>query len=144
MDEANNPIRGLIAVLGGLLVLFVLSQVMELVLVRTAAQQPLKDLGEYMAVRNRTGVLAGLVASQVVAALLAGYMSAKLAGSAELLHAGIAAALQTVLFAWGFTSSETAPLTPVWMRWAIILVTAPAMLVGAMVRAKARALQETT
>ena len=142
--DPNNPMRSVIAVLGGMLVLFVLSQVMELVLVRTAAQQPLENLGEYIAVRNRTGVQAGLVASQVVAALLAGYMSAKLARSAELTHAGVAAGLQTVLFLWGFTSGETAPLTPVWMRWAIILVTAPAMLVGAMVRAKARVLQETT
>ena len=142
--DPNNPMRSVIAVLGGMLVLFVLSQVMELVLVRTAAQQPLLNLDEYMAVRNRTGVQAGLVASQIVAALLAGYMSAKLARAAELTHAGVAAGLQTVLFLWGFTSGEIAPLTPVWMRWAIILVTAPAMLVGAMVRARARVLQETT
>jgi hypothetical protein len=139
---AINPLRSAVAVLGGLLMLFVLGQILELVLVRTAASAPLQNIEEYMAVRSRPAVLGGLVASQVVASLLAGYMTAKVAGVAEMAHAALAAALQTILFTWGFTVGENADLTPVWMRMAIVLVTAPAMLAGASVRAKARILQE--
>jgi hypothetical protein len=135
-----NPVRSVIAVLGGMLLLFMLSQILELVLVRTAAAAPLQNIEEYMAVRGRSGVLIGLLVSQVVAALLAGYTTAKVAAVAEMAHAALAAALQTILFTWGFTMGENASLTPVWMRIAIVLVTAPAMLAGASVRAKARRL----
>jgi hypothetical protein len=140
--QTLNPMRSLVAVLGGLLMLFVLTQVLELVLVRTAAAGPLENMEQYLAVRGRTGVLVGLLASQAVASLLAGYTTAKVAGLAELTHAGIAAALQTALFAWGFTVGENASLSPVWMRVATVVVTAPAMLAGASVRAKARVFQE--
>jgi hypothetical protein len=140
--QTLNPVRSLVAVLGGLLMLFALTQVLELVLVRTAAAAPLENMEQYLAVRNRTGVLVGLLASQLVASLLAGYTAAKVAGLAELTHAGIAAALQTALFAWGFTVGESASLSPVWMRVATVVVTAPAMLAGASVRAKARVFQE--
>jgi hypothetical protein len=140
--QTLNPMRSLVAVLGGLLMLFVLTQVLELVLVRTAAAGPLENMEQYLAVRGRTVVLAGLLASQAVASLLAGYMTAKVAGSAELTHAGIAAALQTALFAWGFTVGENASLSPVWVRVATVVITAPAMLAGASVRAKARVFQE--
>jgi Na+/pantothenate symporter len=139
-----NPMRSLVAVLGGLLVLFVIGQVLELVIVRSAAAAPLENIDQYLAVRGRTGVLLGLLASQVVAALLAGYMTAKVAGVAELTHAAMAAAMQTALLVWGFTVGENAGLTPVWMRVATVVVTAPAMFAGASVRAKARLLQETT
>lgn len=139
---ALNPLRSAVAVLGGMLMLFVLGQILELVLVRSAASAPLQNIEEYMAIRSRPGVQGGLLASQVVASLLAGYMTAKVAGIAEMAHAVVAAALQTMLFTWGFTVGENAALTPVWMRIAIVLVTAPAMLAGASVRAKARLLQE--
>ncbi len=137
-----NPMRSLVAVLGGLLVLFVIGQVLELVIVRSAAAAPLENIEQYLAVRSRTGVLLALLASQVVAALLAGYMTAKLAAVTEMTHAAMAAAMQTALLVWGFTVGANAELTPVWMRIATVVVTAPAMLVGASVRAKARVLQE--
>jgi hypothetical protein len=140
--QTLNPMRSLVAVLGGLLMLFVLTQVLELVLVRTAAAGPLANMEQYLAVRGRTGVLVGLLASQAVASLLAGYTTAKVAGAAELTHAGISAALQTALFAWGFTVGENASLSPVWVRVATVVITAPAMLAGASVRAKARVFQE--
>ena len=137
-----NPMRSLVAVLGGLLFLFMIGQILELVIVRSAAAAPLENIEQYMAVRSRTGVLIALLVSQAVAALLAGYMTAKLASVTEMTHAAMAAAMQTALLVWGFTVGENAGLTPVWMRIATVLVTAPAMLAGASVRAKARVLQE--
>ena len=63
-------------------------------------------------------------------------------GTDEYRMAATEAAMQTALLVWGFTVGENAGLTPVWMRIATVLVTAPAMLAGASVRAKARVLQE--
>lgn len=140
----QNPMRSLIGVLGGLLMLFVIGQILELVIVRGAAGASLDNIEQYLAVRSRTGVLIGLLIAQAVAALLAGYMTAKVAGAAELTHAAIAVAIQTALLVWGFTVGENAGLTPVWMRISTVAVTAPAMFMGASVRAKARVLQETT
>jgi Ca2+/Na+ antiporter len=133
-----NPMRTAIAALGGFLLLFVLGQVLEWALVNAAAGAPLQNTEAYLAVRNRNGVFAGVLASNVVAALLAGYVAAKVAGAAELSHAGLAAAL----FAWAINTGESAAITPVWMRVTMVALTAPAMLVGASVRAKARVLQE--
>lgn len=133
-----NPMRTAIAALGGFLLLFVLGQALELALVNAMAGEPLPNTEAYLAVRNRTGVFAGVLASNVVAALLAGYVTAKVAGAAELSHAGLAAAL----FTWAINTGESAAITPVWMRLAMVALTAPAMLVGASIRAKARILQE--
>jgi hypothetical protein len=133
-----NPMRTAIAALGGFLLLFVLSQSLEWALVNALAGAPLQNTEAYLAVRNRTGVLVGVLGSTAVAALLAGYVTAKVAGAAELSHAGLAAAL----FAWGINTGESAAITPMWMRVAMVALTAPAMLVGASVRAKARVLTD--
>ena len=136
--QTMNPVRNLTAVLGGFVLLFVVSQALEWVLVNAAADAPLRSPEAYLAVRNSSTVFVGVLASQAVAALLAGYTAAKVAGSAELSHAGLAAAL----FAWAINTGEGAAVIPGWMRAATVAVTVPAMLVGASVRAKARMLQE--
>lgn len=133
-----HPMRSVIAVLGGFLLLFVLSQALEWVLVNAVADTPLQSTEAYLAVRNRSGVFAGVLASQAVAALLAGYTAAKIAGAAEMSHAALAAAL----YAWGIAAGEAAAIMPVWMRVATIAITAPAMLAAASIRAKARMFQE--
>jgi hypothetical protein len=52
-------------------------------------------------------------------------------------HGALAAAVQTTALIWGFTAGEFASFTPVWMRIALVVVTGPAMLAGAWVRAQA-------
>jgi hypothetical protein len=91
----------------------------------------------YFAARNEPGMLAAKLVYNTVAGLLGGYMTAKIAGFQEMKHAGAAAAVQTAALIWGFTMSEYAAFTPAWMRIALILITGPAMMVGASVRAHA-------
>jgi hypothetical protein len=129
-----RPVRSVIAVLGGFLMLFVLGQALEWVLVNAAADAPLQSPEAYLAVRNGTRVFAGVLASQALAALLAGYVAGKAAGTAELAHAALAVAL----FAWSINTGQSAAVIPGWMRVATVLVSAPAMLFGASIRAKAR------
>jgi hypothetical protein len=136
--QTINPVRSVIAVLGGFLLLFVLGQALEWVLVNAAADTPPQTTAAYLAVRNRTGVFGGVLASQLVAALIAGYVAAKVAGVAELAHAAFAVAL----FAWSLNTGENAAVTPLWMRAATLTVTAPGMFAAATIRAKARRFQE--
>ncbi len=135
----GNPIRSIIAVLGGIGIISLVTEVLEFTLVRAAAGGPIADMTAYFAVRNRPAILAAKLAYTPLAALLGGYMTAKVAASRELPHVLAAAAIQTVALAWGFTTGEYAPFTPVWMRVALVLLTGPAMVAGGAVRARAAA-----
>ena len=132
-----NPFRSIIAVLGSIGLTSLVSEALEFTLVTAAAGGAIADLAGYFEVRNRPAILAAKLVYNSVAAILGGYITAKVAGSREMLHAGAAAALQTFALIWGFTMGEYAAFTPVWMRVALVLLTGPAMLVGASVRAKA-------
>jgi hypothetical protein len=142
VDVAVDPpvelVRSVIAVLAGIIVASVLPEMLETTLVRAAAEGPLPDLAAYFDVRNRPAVLAAKVVSSALTAVLAGYFVAKLAGSLELGHAGIAGLVQTATLAWGFAIGEYASATPLWVRAALVLATAPAMVLGASVRRRAR------
>jgi len=132
-----NPIRSVVAVLGGILLISVVVEVLEFTLVSARAGGAIADLEGYFAVRNQPVMLAAKLVYNSLAAVLGGYMIAKVAGTREMLHAAGGAVVQTIAFAWGFTAGEYAAFTPVWMRVALIALTAPAMLVGASIRARA-------
>jgi hypothetical protein len=132
-----NIIRSIMAILGGIGLISIVAELLEFTLVAAAAGGPLTDLEGYFAIRNRPSILATKLVYNSVAAVLGGYMTAKIAGRREMLHAQVAAALQTAALIWGFTIGEYAGVTPVWMRIALVLLTGPAMLVGALVRARA-------
>ena len=135
---AVSPLRSVVAVAAGLVVFRLLVTVMETALVGALSEAPITTEAEYFAVRNQPAVLAGSLAYYSVAALLAGTLLARIARRREMMHAMIAAAVLTSTLVWGFTASEYAPLTPAWLRTALVLLTGPAMLAGAAVRAKAR------
>jgi hypothetical protein len=134
---AVNPIRSIVAVLAGMGFVSILVEVLEFTLVNAVAGGSITDLAGYFAVRNRPGMLGAQLGYNAVAALLGGYLTARVAGGRELLHAGISGGLKTTALAWGFVAGEYAELTPVWMRIALILMTGPAMLAGASIRARA-------
>jgi hypothetical protein len=132
-----NPIRSFAAVLGGILLISVVAEVLEFTLVSARAGGALTDIQAYFAVRNQPVMLAAKLVYNGLAAVLGGYMIAKVAGSHEMLHAAGGALVQTVALVWGFTAGEYAAFTPVWMRVALVALTGPAMLAGASVRARA-------
>jgi hypothetical protein len=132
-----NPVRSILAVLGGVALVNIVTQLLEAMLIAAAAGGPVTDPAALFAVRNRPAVLGAKLASDALVALLAGYMTAKIAGHRELLHAGAAAVVVTAALARGFTIGEGAALTPVWMRVALVAVTGPAMIAGASIRARA-------
>lgn len=132
-----NPIRSIVAVLGGLGLVSLVTEALEFTLVTAVSGGSIADIPGYFEVRNRPTILAAKLVYNTLAAVLGGYMTAKVAGSRQLLHAGVAALLQTMALIWGFTQSEYAVFTPVWMRIVLVLSTGPAMMTGAAVHARA-------
>ena len=129
-----NPIRSVIAVLAGLALFTVLSQVM----VRALLASVLGDVGTYMNVAPAW--LAIVVGVQGVAGLLAGYMASRIAGTLEWQHGGVLAGLFATLSVWSFAvTPEATQQVPRWMQVATVVVVAGAMLAGAAVRGRAAA-----
>ena len=136
-------IRSVIAVLGGMVIMFFLIELVEPPTVALLASQRPTGMDEYLAARNEPAVLGGRVAVFVVVGLLAGYMVAKIAGEHELAHAGAAFALQAFLMFRGFAADPSAPLLPWWILGGLVLVTGAAILTGAAIRARAAKLAPT-
>lgn len=134
-----SPIRSIIAVLGGIAVIALVVETLEFTLVTAVSGGSITDMSGYFAVRNRPAILTAKLVYNTFAAILGGYMTAKIAGTRELLHTAVAAVIQTVALIWGFTVGEYASFTPAWTRIALVLLTGPAMMAGGMIRAKAEA-----
>ena len=136
----TNPLRSAAAVIGGVALISLIVEPLEFTLVNAVADQPIQDMAGYFAVRNRPGILAAKLVYNTLAAILGGYMTARIAQTEELKHGALAAAVQTTALIWGFTAGEYASAMPVWMRIAIVLVMGPAMMAGAWIRAQAAAM----
>ncbi len=131
-------LRSILAILGGIGLVSLITQLLETTLVGAAAGGQVLDMPHYFAIRNRPSILGAALVYNTVAALLGGYMTARIAGQQqEMAHARIAALVLTASMIYGFTAGPFAEFTPGWMRIALIMLTAPAMLAGAMVRARA-------
>lgn len=133
----TNPLRSAAAVIGGVALISLIVEPLEFTLVNAVADQPIQDMAGYFAVRNRPGILAAKLVYNTLAAILGGYMTARIAHTEEMKHGALAAAVQTTALVWGFTAGEYASSMPVWMRIAIVLVMGPAMMAGAWIRAQA-------
>ena len=144
--ELTSPLtmRGIIGVLGALVLYLVVSEVLETVLVRATAETPLGDVTTYFAARNRPGVLGAKVAYNSLIALWSGYMAAKVAGEREMYYGAFAAFVATARLASVFLMGDYAAFTPAWMRAFLVLSTGPFMLAGALIRGRARVVQEAS
>ena len=108
----TNPVRSVLAVMGGL-----------------------------VALRLMDAVLPSLV-THVVASALAGYAIGRIAGHQEVRHAAAGAAILTAAYL-SAVLSDNPDLPPMWMRVTLLVATPPALIGGAWLRARARALNES-
>ena len=129
--------RSVVAVLAGLGSVSILVELLEVALVSAVAGSAVTDMTSYFAVKNRPMMLGAQLGYNSIAAVLGGYLTAKLAGTREMLHGAAAALLKMAALAWGFTLGDYAEFTPAWMRIMLVLLTGPAMLAGASIRARA-------
>lgn len=132
--------RSIVVVLAAMLLLGFIDQTLEQTLVMSLANAPVKDEASYIAVRNRPQVLTALLVTHAIAALLTGYVLARLAGSHEVQHAAATAALVTLLL----VAASVAPnvlVPPLWARVAMAVITPPALIAGAYIRGQARVIR---
>jgi hypothetical protein len=134
-------VRSIAVVIAGLLLLAFIDQTLERTLVMAIAQAPIKDVPEYLAIRDRAGVLAIIIVTHGLAALLTGYVVGRLAGSHEVQHAAATAAFATLLLI-SASASPNVMVPPAWTRFAMAAITAPALIAGAYVRGQARLIRE--
>lgn len=90
-----------------------------------------QDQAVYFSVRNRPAVLMAKLAYNTVAAFLAGYAAAWVAGRAALLHGAVLAIIQLALFIWGMVFSEYAGTAPTWAWLALVPLMGMGILLGA-------------
>jgi hypothetical protein len=104
-------------------------------LVYAIAGAPITSIEQFFAIRNRPGILVAELVFTALVGVLAGYVTAKIATADQIKFAAGAAALQTIIFIYGFATAD--PFTPLWMRIALVLLIGPAILFGASVRIRA-------
>jgi len=132
-----NPVQGLLALLVGMGLFRLVVAVLENVLLDATANGPLSSEAEYFTVRNQPAILAAALDYNSAAALLAGYVMTKIAGTRDVMLGGTGAGVQTAALVRRFTDGEYAAYTPAWMRIAFVVLTGPAMVTGAALRARA-------
>jgi hypothetical protein len=133
--------RSIAVVLAGVLLIAFIDQTLERTLVMAMANAPVQDEQAYLAIRNQLSVLGIMIVTHALAALLTGYVLAKLAGSYEVQHAGVTATF-VVLLLLGASASPNVLVPPTWVRLTMAVVTPPAMIAGAYIRGQARMIRE--
>lgn len=128
-------IRAILAVVAGILLAYGLPWLLERVLVESTAGRNLYTAGDYYMVRNTAGIIAARLLMAVFLSVLAGHVAARIAKEDMVRTVAISAAALTLMLISEFTIGEFAWGTPIWMRVAIVVITGPAMVLGAYVRA---------
>ena len=134
-----NAIRGLVAVIGALAVTRLLVQPLEITLVNALAQQPLNTPADFAAVLNSPLMMAARLFYTGVAAILGGYVAARIAAHDPMRYTIVAAVFQAIVLIWGFAAGYALP-TPVWMQVALVAVSTLGILAGGAVRSAVAAL----
>jgi hypothetical protein len=136
-----NLLRSAAVVIAGALLILLMHGTLEQTLVRALADGPVTNEAAFVAVRNRPVVLTLTIVTLVLAATLAGYLVAKIAGAHEVRHAIGTAVVMTGVYALAF-ARENVMLPPMWVRVSMLIVTPSALMAGASIRAQARAIQQ--
>jgi hypothetical protein len=89
-------------------------------------------------VRNQAWFLAAKLAYNTAGAVLAGYVTARLARRAPAAHGLALALVQTAAFAWALANAEIRKWTPDWMWLALMMLTFAGILIGARLEVRRR------
>jgi len=116
-----------LAVLAGLFLITVLSEGVEVLVVKISSGKSLSELtqnqAEYFAVRNQPAIIALKLVYNTVAAFIGGYVCAVIAPGKSLTPTLVLAAIQTLGFVYGMTLSEYADTTPLRLWLALTILT---------------------
>lgn len=136
-----NPVRSILAVVGGIGVTLFTVQALEAVLVRASAGNTVVDLESFLVAANQPVMLIAKLVYSGLMGVLGGYLVGKVATRAPMGHAVFAAGLVAAVNVSGYTIDEQAAFTPMAIRVALVVIMSGAMLMGAMIRMKAVTLE---
>jgi hypothetical protein len=132
-------VRGLVAVIGGLAVIRLLVFPLEMTLVNALAVQPLNNDAAVAAAFNSPAMMIARPLYTGVAAILAGYLAARIAAHDPMRYTVITAVFQAIVLIWGFAAGYAPPIA-LWMRIALVVVSTAGILSGGAVRSAVAAL----
>lgn len=134
-----NTIRGLVAVIGGLAVTRLLVQPLEITFVNALSGQPVQTASDFAAVLNSPSMMVARVLYTGVAAILGGYVTARIAIHDPVRYTMIAALFQAIVLVVGFAAGYALP-TPLAMQVALVVSSTLGILAGGAVRSAVAAL----
>ena len=88
----------------------------------------------YFRVRNTPAFLATKVVYNTAAAIVGGWVAARLAPRAPMAHGLVLAVIQTVAFGWAFVTPALRRSTPDWMWACLIVVTFAGIMTGSLLQ----------
>ncbi|UCG85522.1 MAG: hypothetical protein JSW71_16535 [Gemmatimonadota bacterium] len=137
MNDSLQLLRFVLAIFAGMIVAYTLVEAIEFALVVSLNGSVPDGRAQYFALRNDPQVLIAKLFYSAAVGVLAGFVSAWIAGRAAIL-AGLALALiQAGGFIWAIISSN--PLfsyTPTWVWALLVVIMPPAILLGTWLRAR--------
>jgi len=134
----SQALRSVVAVAVGLILLSVVVESVEFGLVTIAHGAVTVEPATYFGVRNQAWFLAAKLAYNTAGAVLAGYVTARLARRAPAAHGLALALVQTAAFAWALANAEIRKWTPDWMWLALMMLTFAGILIGARLEGRRR------
>jgi hypothetical protein len=123
-------LRSIFAVFAGLVLISVIVESLEFGLVTLVNGEVTTDQDIYFRVRNTPAFLATKVVYNTVAAIVGGWVAARLARRAPMAHGLVLAVIQTVAFGWALVTPALRRSTPDWMWACLIVVTFAGIMTG--------------
>lgn len=123
-------LRSIFAVFAGLVLISVIVEPLEFGLVTLVNGEVTTDPDIYFRVRNTPAFLATKVVYNTAAAIVGGWVAARLAPRAPMAHGLVLAVIQTVAFGWALVTPALRRSTPDWMWACLIVVTFAGIMTG--------------
>ena len=125
-------LRSILAVFAGLVLISLIVEPVEFGLVALVNGEVTTDPDSYLRVRNTPAFLAAKVVYNTAAAIVGGWVTARLARRAPMAHGLVLAIIQTAAFGWAFATPALRRSTPDWMWATLIVVTFAGIMTGSL------------
>jgi hypothetical protein len=132
-------LRSLLAVLVGLVLISLIVEPLEFGLVAAVNGGVTTDPDTYIRVRNGPAFLAAKVVYNTAAAIVGGWVTARLARRAPMAHGLVLAVIQKAAFGWAVANPALRRTTPDWMWACLIVLTFAGIMTGARLHRQRRA-----
>jgi hypothetical protein len=136
VSDSMQLLRFVLAIFVGMILAYTVVELIEFALVASLNGSVPGDRARYFALRNETQVLVAKLFYSAAAGVLAGFVSAWIAGRVAIVAGLVLALIQVGGFIWAMISPNPMfSYTPTWV-WALLLVIMPpAILLGTWLRA---------